>query len=458
MPADSLLDMARRVAGRNVHKITDIGDVSYNIIRPVLLKIESPEQLYQLELNSPQLVGNTSELWLNFMKRDIPDYELKPHIPTNPMSWYKVYKKLKKEASKAASDAEAVLKATLSGIKSLKEENTAEVVSTERGNALYSSANAPGPSRRGRIMYNYMSGRTGSKGANKMTLMEKIRKEAKSAKTGVMGRPMHELQKKHNGVVSAPAQFVEDVKRMKVLQQVEARKALTPPPKRSLSTTAMGAGASARTSTPPMHAPGSRPPKPRPHPAAANGLEPYDLTSDREARLRALKAGKPIPPKPTVPDSALPPSPTLLAPTMQSTSDANGTLTLDFLESDSDHEPAQDTHKPGKTRQREADDALFGRSTTPSVKRKRDAEDDSGLPRKVLRPVSDDDVSPPPQKLSRHRSGEEVSPSRNLLKPTILDADLLARSRSPLKLSPASSPRMQPVKKRQAASLFMKKK
>jgi hypothetical protein len=45
MPADSLLDMARRVAGRNVHKITDIGDVSYNVIRPVLLKIESPEQL-----------------------------------------------------------------------------------------------------------------------------------------------------------------------------------------------------------------------------------------------------------------------------------------------------------------------------------------------------------------------------------------------------------------------------
>ncbi|EXJ56498.1 hypothetical protein A1O7_06842 [Cladophialophora yegresii CBS 114405] len=449
MPADSLLDMARRVAGRNIHKITDIGDVSYNIIRPVLLKIESPEQLYQLELNSPQLVGNTSELWLNFMKRDIPDYELKPHIPTNPMSWYKVYKKLKKEASKAASDAEAVLKATLSGIKSMKEENLAEVVSTERGNALYSSANAPGPSRRARFMYNYMAGRTGSKGANKMTLMEKIRKEAKSAKTGVMGRPMHELQKKHNGVVKAPAQFVEDVKRMKVLQQVEARKALTPPPKRPLSTTPRA----------PIHAPGSRPPKPRPQPAAAAGLEPYDLTSDREARLRALKAGKPIPPKPTVPDSALPQSPTSLAPRLRSTSASNGALTLDFLESDSEPEPVHETHKPVKSRQREADEALFGRTTTPSVKRKRDAEDDSGLPRKVLRPVSNADISSPPQKLSRpSSSGDEVSPSHNLLRPTLPDADLLARSRSPLKLSPASSPRMQPVKKRQAPNLFMKKK
>jgi elongin-A len=391
------------------------------------------------------------------MRRDIPDYELKPHVPKNPTSWYKVYKKLKNEASKAAADAEAVLKATLSGIKSMKEENLAEVVSTERGNALYSSTNAPGPSRRGRIMYNYMSGRTGSKGANRMTLMEKIRKEAKSAKTGVMGRPMHELQKKHNGVVKAPAQFVEDVKRMKVLQQVEAKKALTPPPKRPLSTT-MGPGTSARTSKPPMHAPGSRPPKPRPQPAAANGLEPYDLTSDREARLRALKAGKPIPSKATVPDSELTPSPTSRAPRLQSTGDATGTLTLDFLESDSDSEPVKSTPKRTNLRQREEDDALFGRTTTPSVKRKRDIEDDSGLPRKVIRPVSDEDVSPPPQKLSRPSSGDNISPAHKLLKPTITDAALLARSRSPLTLSPASSPRLQPIKKRQAPSLFMKRK
>ncbi|KIW64971.1 hypothetical protein PV04_07265 [Phialophora macrospora] len=452
MPADSLLDMARRVAGRNVHKITDIGDVSYNVIRPVLLKIESPEQLYQLELNSPQLVGNTAELWLNFMRRDIPDYELKPHVPKNPTSWYKVYTKLKKEASKAAADAEAVLKATLSGIKSMKEENLAEVVSTERGNALYSSTNAPGPSRRGRIMYNYMSGRTGSKGANKMTLMEKIRKEARSAKTGVMGRPMHELQKKHNGVVSAPAQFVEDVKRMKVLQQVEAKKALAPPPKRPLSAT------SARISTPPMHAPGSRPPRPRPQPAAANGLEPYDLTSDREARLRALKAGKPIPSKATVPDSELTPSPTSRTPRLESTADANSTLTLDFLESDSDPEPVNSTPKRNNVRQREEDDALFGRSTIPSVKRKRDIEDDSGLPRKAIRPVSDEDISPPPRKLSRPRNNDDANTSHKLLKPTVSDAALLARSRSPLTLSPSSSPRLQPIKKRPAPSLFMRRK
>jgi elongin-A len=81
------------------------------------------------------------------MKRDIPDYHLKPHVPENPRSWYKAYRKLKKEASKAASDAEVALKATLSGIKNEKEQNTAEVASSAAGAALWRSTDAPGPSR-----------------------------------------------------------------------------------------------------------------------------------------------------------------------------------------------------------------------------------------------------------------------------------------------------------------------
>ena len=48
MPADSLLDMTRRACGKYVRGIKDIGDCPYALIRPVLLKIESPEQLVRL--------------------------------------------------------------------------------------------------------------------------------------------------------------------------------------------------------------------------------------------------------------------------------------------------------------------------------------------------------------------------------------------------------------------------
>ena len=43
--ADSLFEMARRACGRYSARITDIGDLDYDLIRPVLLKIESPEKL-----------------------------------------------------------------------------------------------------------------------------------------------------------------------------------------------------------------------------------------------------------------------------------------------------------------------------------------------------------------------------------------------------------------------------
>ena len=45
MPADSLRDMARRVAARNAHKINDVGNMPYSLVRPILMKIESPEKL-----------------------------------------------------------------------------------------------------------------------------------------------------------------------------------------------------------------------------------------------------------------------------------------------------------------------------------------------------------------------------------------------------------------------------
>ena len=45
MPADSLLDMARRAMARYANGITDIGDLPYKLVRTALLKIDRPERL-----------------------------------------------------------------------------------------------------------------------------------------------------------------------------------------------------------------------------------------------------------------------------------------------------------------------------------------------------------------------------------------------------------------------------
>ncbi len=54
------------------------------------------------------------------MERDVPNYQDKPHQPTNPRNWYKSYKKLVKESEKEIGKDAALLKATIDGINNEK--------------------------------------------------------------------------------------------------------------------------------------------------------------------------------------------------------------------------------------------------------------------------------------------------------------------------------------------------
>lgn len=203
---------------------------------------------------------------------------------------------------------EAMLKAALANIKNEKEQNTAQIASS-RIDVPYLA-----PSRKSQMLYNYASGKAGSKGANKMTLMEKIRKEAHSAKASKMNRPMHELQKRATTVTKAPQQFVEELRQ-------KAAKAVSPPPR---------ASPSVRTPRPPLHAP-------RPKQPAIDSS--YDLTKDREGRLRALKNGG-------LGSNHHGSAPTSSARNMSSAQReaVNATLTTDFLE-DSDDDETQPHRK-----------------------------------------------------------------------------------------------------------------
>jgi hypothetical protein len=45
MPVDKLSDLARQACAKNIKRLFDIGECPYDLLRPALLKIESPEQL-----------------------------------------------------------------------------------------------------------------------------------------------------------------------------------------------------------------------------------------------------------------------------------------------------------------------------------------------------------------------------------------------------------------------------
>ncbi|OAX79518.1 hypothetical protein ACJ72_06160 [Emergomyces africanus] len=131
MPAPSLLHLARKACMKIIKRIDDIGLARYDLIRPILQKIENPEQLHELELKSPHLLEHDAEFWIEFIKRDVPGFD-ELVLPENPDSWYDVYHELlEKTAREVDKDAER-MKLALLGLDSKKAKHSSKVVDTKK--------------------------------------------------------------------------------------------------------------------------------------------------------------------------------------------------------------------------------------------------------------------------------------------------------------------------------------
>lgn len=108
--------------------LVDVGDFEYWKLRSILQRVDSAEQLHQIEVNSPQIQGEDAELWKALIARDIPNWREKNYVPKNPRKWYEVYCKYKKEHRKEIERDEEILRNTMLGIKKEKETHVSKVV------------------------------------------------------------------------------------------------------------------------------------------------------------------------------------------------------------------------------------------------------------------------------------------------------------------------------------------
>nr|OQO16413.1 hypothetical protein B0A51_16409 [Rachicladosporium sp. CCFEE 5018] len=120
MPVSSLALMAQRAATRTLSRIEDVGDTPYDLLEPILRRIDNPDHLLKIETNSPHIADKSAPLWQAFIIRDIPDGKKKMLYPKNPRSWHKVYRKLRREEEAKKKSAEDALQRTLMGLKEEK--------------------------------------------------------------------------------------------------------------------------------------------------------------------------------------------------------------------------------------------------------------------------------------------------------------------------------------------------
>ena len=184
----------------------------------------------EIEKASPQLVGHDAEIWMKFIKRDVPKWEDKPHEPSNPESWFKVYRKLLADSANEIDDDAKALEATLKGIKAEQSKHTIRQVrqSTvpklpKMGGMIYATSlpqwkrekamrKPPPPPPPSALNFNAGSRTKTLTGAG---VINKARREAQqqslfSHKKSKLVTPTHELSSKARGVQFAPKGIVAD--------------------------------------------------------------------------------------------------------------------------------------------------------------------------------------------------------------------------------------------------------
>ncbi|KAM0437665.1 hypothetical protein ACHAPT_002029 [Fusarium lateritium] len=130
MPVKSLVDLATAVCVKNIRELEGVGDyLPYETVRPILLRVDNAHQLRKIEVNSPQVEGETGEIWLKIIEREFPmEYKAKAYKPQNPKSWFRVWKKYKHDHDNALQESEAKLMNALAGLRQDKEKNTSKIV------------------------------------------------------------------------------------------------------------------------------------------------------------------------------------------------------------------------------------------------------------------------------------------------------------------------------------------
>jgi len=219
MPVPSLVDSCTK----NIRSLIDVGSFEYWQIRSVLQRVESPEQLHQIELNSPQLLGEDAELWQSFISRHIPNWRTKNYKPKNPKKWYEVYCKYKKEQQEEIARDEEILRNSMMGLKAARETNVSKIVDLKMLPKLPKDprmiANNGGvPIKKGVFRketpgtLNWTSG-SKTKMTDGKSVLVRARREAKEiSQMGRLAKPTHRLSGALGQVRRAPEGMVKEYK------------------------------------------------------------------------------------------------------------------------------------------------------------------------------------------------------------------------------------------------------
>jgi elongin-A len=179
--------------------------------------------LRQIEINCPQIRGEDAELWKKFIARDVPNWKTKNWAPKNPLKWYEVYVRYKKDQAEEIARDEAVLRNAMLGLNKHKAGNVSQIVSIRdrslpklprdprmipnNGGVPLTGKGKNGPTfaKAAPSSLNWTAGSKTKMNSGAGVLARARREAAQIAQMGRIATPTHQLGQRRNQITQAPA-------------------------------------------------------------------------------------------------------------------------------------------------------------------------------------------------------------------------------------------------------------
>ncbi|KAK0657108.1 hypothetical protein B0T16DRAFT_425454 [Cercophora newfieldiana] len=208
----SLVEMCKKVASDNIHLIHGFGVMPAQLVSDILRAVRSADHLHELELHSEDIYEETPQHWRRIIAKDFPRLSREHQwVPSNPKSWYKVWKKYKAIHDESVAAATALLEKTFTEQQKAKDSKRTQLVTVEEARRL----NLP-KFGSGVLRAPHGSGSPGSHWSAqpprpKATPLAKVRTQVKAeAKRLRLATPTGRLPVTPGQVTKAPESFIRD--------------------------------------------------------------------------------------------------------------------------------------------------------------------------------------------------------------------------------------------------------
>ena len=132
MPIRSLRQMAVRACLRRLPDLSSVGALDFAVIKDILERITCPQQLREIESNSPQIKKDSGVLWIKLIESDFPlESRAKRYVAENPRNWSKVYFRYLREREESLKRATSQLKSSLGIIHAAALERTVKKMTSD---------------------------------------------------------------------------------------------------------------------------------------------------------------------------------------------------------------------------------------------------------------------------------------------------------------------------------------